>query len=414
MKPTDYTLIYTAGPCEIKFEPLGEERLAAVLDNPGTSMVYADYILKGNRIKLIDYQPGALRDDFDFGPVAAVKTSLLADRESLPHNRMEWYELRLWLSRQGQIVHIAEPLYDVKQADTDTRSQFDYVDPRNRECQIELERICTDHLRAIGASLDHLHHKVDLTEGEFPVKASVIIPVRNRVRTIADAVGSALGQKTDFEFNVIVIDNGSTDGTREILSGINDPRLKVITVDMPAQTAPGIGGCWNRGIFSQHCGRFAVQLDSDDVYASDSTLQKIVDAFYSQGVAMVIGSYTLTDFNFNILPPGLIDHREWTDMNGRNNLLRVNGAGAPRAFYTPVARKITFPDVSYGEDYAMALAISRLYRIGRIYESVYNCRRWNDNTDASLDMEKSNRNNYYKDSVRTRELEARIALNAEK
>lgn len=414
MKDSEFRLIYTAGPCEIKLEPLGRERLAAVLDNPGTSMVYSDYIAGGERIKLIDYQAGALRDDFDFGPVVAVKSSHPDGIRELPRNRMEWYELRLKLSREGQIVHIAEPLYEVKQTDSQASSQFDYVDPRNRDCQIEFERICTNHLRAIGALLDGPHHEVDLTEGEFPVEASVIIPVRNRVKTIADAVRSALGQKTDFEFNVIVIDNGSTDGTREILAAINDPRLKVITVDAPAVTAPGIGGCWNRGIFSKECGRFAVQLDSDDVYSSDSTLQKIVDAFYSQGAAMVIGSYTLTDFDFNILPPGLIDHREWTDMNGRNNLLRVNGAGAPRAFFTPIARKITFPDVSYGEDYAMALAISRLYRIGRIYESVYNCRRWNDNTDASLDMEKANRNNYYKDSLRTRELEARIALNAEK
>lgn len=410
MKNTEYILLNIGGKAMAKFLPMGLNRIEAAIATPGVSMVYSDYISGDARMNVIDYQKGALRDDFDFGHVVAVKKALLPSDFTAPANQIEWYELRLMLSRKGEIVHIAEPLYSVD-VTHDDKSQFDYVGPRNRDYQLTMEKICTRHLELAGALITGGIHDVDLSEGSFPVEASVIIPVKNRARTIADAVGSALSQKTGFDFNVIVIDNDSTDGTSEILDGIADPRLHIIR---PAESCcpPGIGGCWNLGIFSEHCGRFAVQLDSDDVYSSELTLQKIVDEFYAQKCAMVVGSYTLTDFDLNVIPPGLIDHREWTDGNGRNNLLRVNGIGAPRAFFTPVARRVTFPDVSYGEDYAMGLAVSRNYKVGRIFDSLYFCRRWSDNSDASLDREKANRNNYYKDSVRTRELLARIAMNS--
>ncbi|MDE5786848.1 MAG: glycosyltransferase, partial [Duncaniella sp.] len=339
-----------------------------------------------------------------------VKTALLPDDFVAPRNNIEWYDLRLALSRAGKIIHITEPLYSLVQMEQAQESQFDYVDPRNRDYQIEMEKICTEHLREIGALLTVPAEEVDASEGDFPVEASVIIPVRNRVTTVADAVRSALNQKTIFDFNVIVVDNGSTDGTLEVLQSISHPRLHVISVTESYNT-PGIGGCWNRAIFSELCGRFAVQLDSDDVYSTTETLQRIIDKFHAERCAMVVGSYTLTDFDLNIIPPGLIDHREWTPDNGRNNLLRINGIGAPRAFFTPVARKIMFPDASYGEDYAMALAVSRTYKVGRIFDSLYFCRRWHDNTDASLDSSAINRNNYFKDTLRTRELHARIALN---
>lgn len=409
MKQHNYTLITLSLNGNIVLEPLAADRIAGVLATPGVSMVYSDYFVEGKRIDLIDYQDGSLRDDFNFGAAVAVKTSLLPDGFTELHNNIEWYRLRLDLSRKGRIIRIPEPLYSVCDSVTTAESQFDYVDPRNRDYQIAMEEICTAHLRDIGALLTSAPSSVDVTAGEFPVEASVIIPVRNRVSTIADAVKSALGQRTDFSFNVIVVDNGSTDGTLEVLGSIDDQRLHVISVAQGYNT-PGIGGCWNRAIFSDRCGRFAIQLDSDDVYSSTATLQHIVDKFMTEKCAMVVGSYTLTDFDLNVIPPGLIDHREWTPDNGRNNLLRINGIGAPRAFFTPVARSITFPDASYGEDYAMALAVSRTYKIGRIFDSLYFCRRWHDNTDASLDTAAVNRNNLFKDTLRTRELHARIAL----
>ncbi|MCM1520917.1 MAG: glycosyltransferase family 2 protein [Lachnoclostridium sp.] len=405
-----FTLIHLNPGTEIRLEPLAAERIEAAISTPGVSMVYTDYFEDTTRVSLIDCLDGAVRDDFDFGPMVAINSSLLGEDFTHPEDPFQWYELRLWLMRHGKIIHLAEPLYRVSRKDDDDKSQFDYVDPRNRDYQLRMEEICRRHLAETGALLTAPFKEVDLSEGQFPVEASVIIPVRNRVTTIADAVKSALSQNAGFDFNVIVVDNGSTDGTSEILASFSDPRLHVITVT-PSYNTPGIGGCWNRAIFSEHCGRFAVQLDSDDVYSSPFTLKTIVEAFYLNDCPMVIGSYTLTDFDLNILPPGLIDHREWTDENGRNNLLRVNGAGAPRAFFTPIARCFTFPDVSYGEDYAMALAISRQYRIGRIYDSLYFCRRWHDNTDASLDAARMAANNFYKDTLRTRELHARIALN---
>ena len=302
-------------------------------------------------------------------------------------------------------------LYTAVETDTRTsgEKQFDYVDPRNRDRQLEMEEACTVHLKKIGAYLEPHFKEADYS-GDFPVEASVIIPVRNRVSTIADAVESALSQTADFKYNVIVIDNHSTDGTTDVLRGLADKydNLKVI---IPAFSDLGIGGCWNEGVNSAHCGRFAVQLDSDDLYKNTDTLQRIVDTFRKENCGMVIGSYELTDFNLNPLPPGLIDHREWTDDNGRNNALRINGLGAPRAFVTNLLREIRVPNTSYGEDYALGLAISRDYRIGRIYDSLYLCRRWEGNSDSNLDIARVNANNLYKDRLRTWEVEARIAKN---
>lgn len=324
-----------------------------------------------------------------------------------------WYDLRLRLTRRNAPIYCPEPLYTIEEktlSDGSEESHFAYVNPRNRTSQIEMEKAVTSHLKAIGGYVSIKDKtKVDITQGIFPVEASVIIPVKNRQRTIADAIESALSQDTDFSFNVIVVDNRSDDGTSEILSEYakKSPKVKTISTSRLPYHYIGIGGCWNLAIRSEYCGRFAVQLDSDDVYSGTDTLQRIVDTFRSQGCAMVIGSYTLTDFNRNILSPGLIDHSEWTDENGTNNALRINGLGAPRAFFTPIAREIGFPDVCYGEDYAMGLAISRKYLIGRIYESLYLCRRWEDNTDHALSRDRINNNNYYKDHIRTLELKAR-------
>jgi glycosyltransferase involved in cell wall biosynthesis len=243
------------------------------------------------------------------------------------------------------------------------------------------------------------------------MEASVIIPVRNRVRTIEDAVRSALDQETNFKYNVIVVDNHSTDGTTDILNHFHHNERLVHII--PERDDLGIGGCWDLAINHPKCGRFAVQLDSDDLYSGPDTLQKIVDKFYEEQCGMVIGSYRMTDFQLNTLPPGVIDHKEWTDENGHNNALRVNGLGAPRAFYTPLLRSIGMPNVSYGEDYAVGLAISRNYHIGRIYEPVYLCRRWEGNSDSSLSIEKLNANNTYKDSIRTREFIIRQSISHE-
>ena len=404
----------------IEFMPSGEERMSQVLTETGASIVYSDYYAvdapKGFiRANLIDYQSGSLRDDFDFGKIVMADPKMLrmaVGEMTDDFGAAGWYDLRLRLSRMGSVIHIPEPLY-TSTAPTETagdkgEAQFSYVDPRNRSSQIEMEKAATSHLRAIGALITPADiTTVNIDESVFPVEASVIIPVRNRVRTIADAVRSALSQQTDFDFNVIVVDNGSDDGTSELLAGIAAKEQRLIVVNTESQPAPGIGGCWNLAIHSPHCGRFAIQLDSDDIYSRPDTLQLIVDKFREKHCAMVIGSYSLTDFEGNPLPPGLIDHREWTDENGPNNALRINGLGAPRAFYTPIAREINFPDVSYGEDYAMGLAVSRRYPIGRIYESLYSCRRWEGNSDHALSPERINRNNHYKDRLRTIEIMTR-------
>ncbi len=394
------------------------ERFLRVADDTDAVMVYADHykMVEGKMEKhpVIDYQSGSLRDDFDFGSLWCIKAQALADYIAQP-DREEYqfaalYDLRLYLSRVGEIFHLNEFLYS--EAELDTRKsgekQFDYVNPRNREVQIEMEKACTQHLGKVGALIDTtFYRQPDFGEQDFEYEASVIIPVFNREKTVADAVKSALGQKASFKFNVIVVNNHSTDRTGEILDELKVDNLIQI---VPERTDLGIGGCWNEAINSSFCGKFAVQLDSDDLYSSLKTLQKIVDAFYKQKAAMIIGSYRMCDFDLNTLPPGLIDHKEWTDENGCNNALRINGLGAPRAFFTPLVRQIQFPNTSYGEDYALGLAFSRRYRIGRIYDELYLCRRWGGNSDAALSVEKVNANNLYKDRLRTMELKARQHL----
>ena len=391
------------------------ERFLRVADDTDAVMVYADHykMVEGKKEKhpVIDYQSGSLRDDFDFGSLWCIKAQALADYIA-QSDREEYqfaalYDLRLYLSRVGEIFHLNEFLYS--EAELDTRKsgekQFDYVNPRNREVQIEMEKACTQHLGKVGALIDTtFYRQPDFGEQEFEYEASVIIPVFNREKTVADAVKSALEQKANFKFNVIVVNNHSTDRTGEILDELKADNLIQI---VPERTDLGIGGCWNEAIHSRFCGKFAVQLDSDDLYSSPKTLQKIVDAFYKQKAAMIIGSYRMCDFDLNTLPPGLIDHKEWTDENGCNNALRINGLGAPRAFFTPLVRQIQFPNTSYGEDYALGLAFSRRYRIGRIYDELYLCRRWGGNSDAALSVEKVNANNLYKDRLRTMELKAR-------
>jgi GT2 family glycosyltransferase len=379
------------------------ERMAEVIRESGAGWVYSDSV--GHQ--RIDYQTGSIRDGFDFGPVVAV--SVKAAKNVHIETTWKWggiYDLRLKISEKTPIVRIPETLYTSSQIDArpTSQKQFDYVDPRNREYQIEMEQIAIAHLKRIGAWLAPRFERVPAAAKSFPVKASVIIPVRNRERTILDAVRSALAQRADLDFNVIVVDNHSTDRTTELLSGIGDPRVVHI---IPERKDLGIGGCWNEAIYSSHCGQYAVQLDSDDLYANDSVLARIVAELDSGPYAMVVGCYTMVDFSLQEILPGLVDHREWTRDNGRNNALRINGLGAPRAFNTSVLRRIGFPNVSYGEDYAVALRVSREYEIGRIYDSVYLCRRWEGNSDSALPHEVANRYDHYKDWLRTLEIEAR-------
>ena len=413
----DYALVYTKT-TTLELGYMALERLLQIVQDTNAGLVYADhYQVKGGELvkaPVIDYQKGSLRDDFDFGSVlffdaAALKESVQRMTESYQHAGL--YDLRLKLSQRYALVHANEYLYSEVEEDNrkSGEKQFDYVDPRNRDRQIEMEKACTQHLKEIGGYLEPHFKDIDFNQGEFEVEASVIIPVRNREATIGAAIESVLKQQTKFKFNLIVIDNHSTDGTTEAIDAFKADGRVVHLV--PERTDLGIGGCWNYGVNSAHCGKFAVQLDSDDLYKDEHTLQTIVDAFYEQKCAMVIGSYMMTDFDLNELPPGVIDHKEWTPDNGRNNALRINGLGAPRAFYTPVLRSIGLPNTSYGEDYAMGLNISRHYQIGRIYDVLYLCRRWGGNSDAALSIEKVNANNLYKDRIRTWELEARIALN---
>jgi hypothetical protein len=371
------------------------------------SFYQRDYNGKTIDISTLPYSEGSLRDDFDFGPLALVQSALLKqylDTHPQTYQYAAWYDFRLWLSRQAMPLHYLQAVCLYHENPKPGEKQFAYVDPANRERQIEMEQVATNHLKEIGAILYPPFAECDYDEGTFEIEASVIIPVKNRVKTLADAIESVLQQKTSFPFNLIVIDNHSTDGTTELIRRFTDPRLVHL---IPEKTNLGIGGCWNEGVNHPACGRFSVQIDSDDLYLDENTLQKIIDKFHQGKYAMVIGSYKMVDFNLNEIPPGIIDHREWTDHNGPNNALRINGLGAPRAFFTPVIREIGFPDVSYGEDYAVALAISRTYKVGRIFEPVYLCRRWDDNTDANLSPEKVNRNNLFKDSLRAKEIEIR-------
>ena len=434
-----FILIYTKDkPLEMGMFAL--DRILSIAEDTKADMLYADHytssvgedtVERKFRHPLIDCQKGSLRDDFDFGSVLVFRTSSFRRAVRSMTEDYQWgalYDLRL---RMKRIIHINEYLYT--EIETDSRKsgekQFDYVDPKNRAVQIEMEKICTEHLKRIGAWLPPVFKEISplaplgryrrsrLSDserndsGEFPVTATVVIPVFNRVRTVKDAVQSALAQECDFPFNVIVVDNHSSDGTSALLEELAQQDDRLVHV-VPVKHDLGIGGCWNLAVHHEKCGEYAVQLDSDDVYSGPDTLQKIVDAFHEQKCAMVVGTYQMTDFDMNPIPPGIIDHREWTEDNGRNNALRINGLGAPRAFWTPLLRKINLPNTSYGEDYALGLRISREYRIGRIYDVLYCCRRWEGNSDAALDIERVNANNLYKDRIRTWELEARMSSRA--
>lgn len=431
-RPVDQFILVNIGHRDVEISEESYERMKEVASDSDATITYSYY-----RERLEDgvvephpvnaYQHGSVRDDFDFGPVVLLNIAdILSASDDFVAADSEypdggWYALRLRMSIGNVIAMIPEYLYTVDKEDyrKSGEKQHDYVDPRNRDYQIAMEEVLTDHLYEINALVDETPQILDYeameSSGElakFPVRASVVIPVRNRVKTILDAVNSALAQLTTFPYNVIVVDNGSTDGTSQALSTITDSRLKVITLS--GKEGHGIGGCWNIALKSEHCGAFAIQLDSDDLYPDVTTLQTVVDTFFETKGAMVVGSYMMTDFNLNPIPPGIIDHREWTDENGANNALRVNGFGAPRAYYTPIARDLLFPDVSYGEDYAMCLRISRDYFVGRIYTPIYLCRRWDGNSDASLSIEAVNRNNEYKDFLRSVEIIARMKANREK
>ena len=415
---TPYILLYTkTSALELAYKAL--ERMTDFLQDRECGMVYADHHEWKNGEKkkhpVNDYQPGSVRDDFDFGPLLIFnRTEFILASLQMTEEReyAALYELRLLLTLHSHLVHINEYLYTETESDNrlSGEKQFDYVNPRNREVQIEMEEAFTRYLKSINALLEPICVETDVKKGNFEYEASVIIPVLNRAKTIGDAVESALGQETGFDFNVLVVDNHSTDGTSDLIEQLaaRDPRVVHI---IPEREDLGIGGCWNWAINDPRCGRYAVQLDSDDLYLDSHTLQRVVDAFQEQDCAMVVGSYRMCDFQLQTLPPGGIDHKGWTDDNGANNALRINGLGAPRAFLTSIARRIGFPITSYGEDYAMGLAVSRQYRIGRIYDPIYLCRRWTGNSDHGLSIEKTNANNLYKDRLRTIELRARISLN---
>ena len=416
----EFTLLYTK-PTELSFVHYALERMLSIAEDTDAAMVYADHFaMTGGVLKaapVIDCQFGALRDDFDFGGVLLYRTSALKDavaRMDVSYLYAALYDLRLKVSQKGSLVHVGEYLY--YEVETDLRKsgekQFDYVDPKNRAVQVEMEQACTAHLKDIGGYLEPVFKPVSFDDEGFEYEASVVIPCKDRVRTVGDAIRSALAQRTDFKYNVIVVDDNSTDGTVDVIrSFLGDPRLVYIAQD---KTWHGIGGNWNAALHHPKCGRFALQLDSDDTYYDENTVQKMVDAFHEQNCAMVVGTYQMTDFDGRPLPPGVIDHREWTPDNGRNNALRINGLGAPRGFYVPLLRTLNFPTTKYGEDYAVGLRVSREYRIGRIYDVLYNCRRWEGNSDAALETEKINANNNYKDRIRTWELQARIKANSSK
>lgn len=414
---TDFALVQLAAG-ELIIEPELLDRMIETADKFSAGIVYSGYYHEsvGKKIQhpTIDYQLGSIRDDFNFGPLVLINSNALrrASENLTGYNYAGFYALRLAISRHHPIIRIPELLYTCseKKSRSKGEKQFDYVDPKNRDVQKEMEKGATEHLEKIHAFLSPAFEEIDFETNKFTFEASVIIPVKDRAKTIADAVSSALKQKTTFAYNVIVIDNHSTDGTTEILRETAAKEERLIHI-IPEKRGLGIGGCWNIGILNENCGRFAIQLDSDDLYSDGNTLQKIVDKFHLEKCGMVIGSYRLTDFDLKEIPPGIVDHSEWTDDNGRNNALRINGLGAPRAFYTPLIREIKFPDVSYGEDYATVLAVSRRYRIGRIYDPVYICRRWEGNTDSSLTVEQTNKNNFYKDGIRTKEIEERQKIN---
>lgn len=414
---SEFTLLYTKS-SSLEVGLFGLERMMHIANDASAGVVYADhYKIDGGKLTnapVIDYQFGSLRDDFNFGSLLMFNAAAFKEAASRMDSNYEFaglYDLRLKLSQKNSLVHINEYLYTEIEDDTRKSGEkiFDYVDPRNRGVQIEMELACTQHLKEIGGYLTPKFDDIEFDAQSFEYEASVIIPVRNRIRTIRDAINSVLKQKTDFKFNLIIIDNHSTDGTTEAIKEFtSDERIIHIT---PQRCDLGIGGCWNVGVHHPKCGKFAVQLDSDDVYSGEETLATMVSAFYEQRCAMVVGTYMMTDFDMNMIAPGVIDHKEWTPDNGRNNALRINGLGAPRAFYTPVLRDVKVPNTSYGEDYALGLNFSRHYQIGRVYDVVYSCRRWEENSDAALDVVKMNGHNTYKDRIRTWELQARVNLN---
>lgn len=421
--PLEQHVLLQIGDREVEMTEEAKRRLEELASDTDSTLTYSAYreeLPDGTfeNHPVIDYQPGSVRDDFDFGSLILLNAAdVLAATEDFGEKESMaidggWYALRLRVTMGKMVVMIPEFLYTVRKRDfrASGEKQHDYVNPRNRAYQIEMEQVLTEYLDDIGGLVDEQKEDVDYDAIPFAVEASVVIPVRNRARTILDAVHSALAQQTDFHFNVIVVDNDSTDGTRELLEGVDNPRLVLLTAD--AKEGLGIGGCWNRAVNDIHCGRFAVQLDSDDIYNSQHVLADIVEKFRSGNYGMVIGSYRLVDFEGHELPPGIISHNEWTDSNGPNNGLRINGFGAPRAYFTPLVRRFPFPNVSYGEDYAMVLRISRSYRVGRIFTPLYDCRRWEGNSDAALSVEKVNANNEYKDFLRSVELMARVRENS--
>ncbi len=404
----------------IDFGQFALERFFNVAEDTGAGMVYSDYyeIKEGKRENhpVIDYQAGSLRDDFNFGFALfyrneAVKYAAESNKKNYKFAGL--YDLRLRTTHKFNLVRVGEYLYTAEETDVRKSGEkmFDYVDPKNREVQIEMETAVTEHLKSIGAYLEPKFKDVNFDESEFEFEASVIIPVKNRAKTVGDAIESVLIQKTNFKFNLFVVDNYSDDGTTEIIKSFGEKDDRVIHL-IPERKDLQIGGCWNEAVHHPKCGKFALQLDSDDIYSDENTIQKIYDSFHETKCGMVVGTYKMTNFKLEEIPPGIIDHKEWTPDNGRNNALRINGLGAPRAFYTPLLRKIKIPNVSYGEDYALGLAISREHQIGRIYEPIYMCRRWEGNSDAALDVVKLNNHNFYKDKIRTYELLARQRKNA--
>ena len=413
----EFSLIYTMT-TQLSFVLFALERMLALAEDSSAAMIYADHFNEVDGVRsnapVIDYQEGSLRDDFDFGGLLLYRACALKEaviRMSADYQFAGLYDLRLKVAEKGVLEHVNEYLY--YEVETDTRKSgekiFDYVDPKNRAVQIEMEKACTEHLKVVGGFLEPKFKHIEFSDDSFEYEASVVIPCKNRVRTIADAISSALSQKTNFKYNVIVVDDNSEDGTVDVIKKfVGDPKLIYIAQD---KSYHAIGGNWNVALHHPKCGKFAIQLDSDDVYFDENTVQKFVDAFYAQNCAMVVGTYRMTNFHMETLPPGIIDHREWTPDNGRNNALRINGLGAPRGFYVPLLRTINFPTTKYGEDYAVGLRVCREYQIGRIYDVVYNCRRWDDNSDANCDVEKMNANNLYKDRIRTWELKARIRMN---
>ncbi|MCH4154721.1 MAG: glycosyltransferase [Muribaculaceae bacterium] len=413
----DFVLLFTKY-VTLKFGPYAIDRFVKLACDSQSGMLYADhYNVSDDKVEkapVIDYQQGSLRDDFDFGSVLFFCAECFKKAAAAMKADYEFaglYDIRLKLSQFAALTHINEYLYSDVELDTRKSGEklFDYVDPKNRGRQIEMEQAVTEHLKEVGGYLAPKFTKIEFNKGNFDYEATVIIPVRNRIRVIRDAIKSVLNQKTDFKFNLMVVDNFSTDGTRDAIDEFkDDPRLIHIIADYYDM---GVGGYWNLAANHEKAGKFIIQLDSDDVYADENTLSTMVNAFYEQNCAMVVGTYMMTDINLHMIAPGIIDHKEWTPENGRNNALRINGLGAPRAFYTPVLREVKVPNTSYGEDYALGLNISRNYQIGRVYKPVYLVRRWDDNSDADVDIVKMNTNNTYKDRIRTWELQARIAMN---